>query len=115
MFFNQAVKNYKQVAAPHFFKIKFGFSGFAINPSVGNPSIGVIPCDGFKRKLYRQVEMGCQEGAQSLNGFSLVDLESVGDIVVFEPEQDLNSDIYYAVTNQSYPWIVDSFAALNEP
>ncbi len=105
----------KEITATHFLDFEFGDSRFPIGPAYGDCLKGEATRNGFQRQLYREVEVVGKEGLNSDNHFPAVRFEGVGDIVVFQAEQEFDEPICQSVEYKFMAWIVVNGGTMDKP
>ena len=76
----------EEVAAAHLFEGEFGNAGAAIPPGYRHDSPTISPHNRFEWQFDRQIEMGRQQRAATLDHGGAVGLEGVGSVVEIDTE-----------------------------
>ena len=80
----------RKQAAAHFLELQFCDSGFSRGPVDGHHGVGIAAYDRLQRHLDSQVELRGDQGLHAFNHIPTIHLESVGNVVVRQPENDLD-------------------------
>jgi len=81
IFFEPEVENDKEVATPHFSNLQFRDSVAAVPPGDGNDRKGVAANNSFEGYFDREVEVGREKRAETIQAGFAVSLKGVGCVV----------------------------------
>ena len=81
IFFQPEVENDKEVAAAHFPDLQFRDSVATIPPSNGDDRKGVTANDSFEGEFHREIEVGREKRAETIQTSFAVTLKGIGCIV----------------------------------
>ena len=113
-FFYENIENDKQISAPHFPDFQLGDACLAVSPTDGNRLIGVASDDGFQGELNGHVEVMGEQWHAPVDDMLPVGFECIGDVIMPQPEEDLNKEIGEPVQNQFVHRITDQSASFEK-
>ena len=100
MFFQPHVQDNKQIPTPHLLNFQLGDAGLSVGPANRHHREGIAAYNGLQRHLHGEIKMGGDERLHTLDHFSTIEFEGIGEVVEGDAKERLDEPVCQAVQDQ---------------